>query len=219
MGSRTGGVGIDRKRRLRDREVLFLHRRSDTCAKETAGSARSERFVCMKDWRSGIEKRRKRLSGRKEEGGHKALDRRLRVKGFTHGKVLQPEMSGRKPAERAFRSEVRKKMEDLFAVGQIIASGNRTQKIGIAVLELNTELEVMEKLVGNLAEEPDATDGNIGEVRRELPSVVEPQGSSINAILDSFTQMMVAMTQMIKNTQTQARGSGSTVMNKNLKLF
>ncbi|PKU59730.1 hypothetical protein MA16_Dca015725 [Dendrobium catenatum] len=30
---------------------------------------------------------------------------------------------------------------------------------------------------------------------------------------------MVAMTQMIKNTQTQAEGSGSTAMDKNLKLF
>ncbi|XP_028551196.1 uncharacterized protein LOC114579773 [Dendrobium catenatum] len=67
--------------------------------------------------------------------------------------------------------------------------------------------------------EPNATNDNTGEVRRELPIVVEPRGSSINASLDSFTQMMAAITKMIKNAQTQAEGSGGTVMDKNLKLF
>ncbi|KAI0530477.1 hypothetical protein KFK09_000021 [Dendrobium nobile] len=60
---------------------------------------------------------------------------------------------------------------------------------------------IVQKIRAAMAEEPepDATDVNTREVRRELPSVVDPQGSSINATLDSFTQMMAAMTHMIKN--------------------
>ncbi|KAL0912613.1 hypothetical protein M5K25_018597 [Dendrobium thyrsiflorum] len=60
------------------------------------------------------------------------------------------------------------------------------------------------------AEEPetDATDGNVGEGRRELPAVAEPPSSSLNATLETFTQMMATMTQMLKNIQAPASGSG-----------
>ncbi|KAL0922845.1 hypothetical protein M5K25_006872 [Dendrobium thyrsiflorum] len=60
------------------------------------------------------------------------------------------------------------------------------------------------------AEEPetDATDGNVGEGRRELPAVVDPASSSLNATLETFTQMMATMTQMLKNIQAPASGSG-----------
>ncbi|KAL0919904.1 hypothetical protein M5K25_012030 [Dendrobium thyrsiflorum] len=60
------------------------------------------------------------------------------------------------------------------------------------------------------AEEPetDATDGNVGEGRRELPAVAEPASSSLNATLETFTQMMATMTQMLKNIQAPASGSG-----------
>ncbi|KAL0914656.1 hypothetical protein M5K25_015022 [Dendrobium thyrsiflorum] len=56
--------------------------------------------------------------------------------------------------------------------------------------------------------EQDATDGNTGEGRRELPAVAELSSSSLNATLETFTQMMATMTQMLKNIQTPAGGSG-----------
>ncbi|KAL0914159.1 hypothetical protein M5K25_017668 [Dendrobium thyrsiflorum] len=61
-----------------------------------------------------------------------------------------------------------------------------------------------------IAEEPetDATDGNVGEGRRELPAVADPASSSLNATLETFTQMMATMTQMLKNIQAPASGSG-----------
>ncbi|KAL0925449.1 hypothetical protein M5K25_003781 [Dendrobium thyrsiflorum] len=64
--------------------------------------------------------------------------------------------------------------------------------------------------LNNRAEEPetDATDGNVGEGRRELPAVAEPPSSSLNATLETFTQMMTTMTQMLKNIQAPASGSG-----------
>ncbi|KAL0919905.1 hypothetical protein M5K25_012031 [Dendrobium thyrsiflorum] len=60
------------------------------------------------------------------------------------------------------------------------------------------------------AEEPetDATDGNVGEGRREPPAVADPASSSLNATLETFTQMMATMTQMLKNIQAPASGSG-----------
>ncbi|KAL0919968.1 hypothetical protein M5K25_009062 [Dendrobium thyrsiflorum] len=60
------------------------------------------------------------------------------------------------------------------------------------------------------AEEPetDATDGNVGEGRRELPAVADPASSSLNATLETFTQMMATMTQMLRNIQAPASGSG-----------
>ncbi|KAL0921894.1 hypothetical protein M5K25_005839 [Dendrobium thyrsiflorum] len=63
---------------------------------------------------------------------------------------------------------------------------------------------------GGRAEEPetDATDGNVGEGRRELPAVADPASSSLNATLETFTQMMATMTQMLKNIQAPASGSG-----------
>ncbi|KAH0464961.1 hypothetical protein IEQ34_005064 [Dendrobium chrysotoxum] len=67
--------------------------------------------------------------------------------------------------------------------------------------------------------ETDAIDGNTGEIRRELPAVVEPQSNNINATMEFFIQMMNAMTQMIKNTQTQTGDSECTPTYKNLKLF
>ncbi|KAL0904440.1 hypothetical protein M5K25_026551 [Dendrobium thyrsiflorum] len=61
-----------------------------------------------------------------------------------------------------------------------------------------------------IAEEPetDATDGNVGEGRREPPAVADPASSSLNATLETFTQMMATMTQMLKNIQAPASGSG-----------
>ncbi|KAL0919340.1 hypothetical protein M5K25_011428 [Dendrobium thyrsiflorum] len=67
--------------------------------------------------------------------------------------------------------------------------------------------------------ERDVTDDNTDEVRSELPVVAEPPSGSTNATLESFTQMMAAMTQLIKSSQTQASGSGSAPMDKYLKLF
>ncbi|KAI0497441.1 hypothetical protein KFK09_020668 [Dendrobium nobile] len=67
--------------------------------------------------------------------------------------------------------------------------------------------------------EPIVTEGNVGEAGRALPTVADPLGDGNNATMRSFAQMMAVMTQMIKNSQTQANGSGSTSMDKNLKLF
>ncbi|PKU77318.1 hypothetical protein MA16_Dca018949 [Dendrobium catenatum] len=66
--------------------------------------------------------------------------------------------------------------------------------------------------------EQNATDGINMEEGRELPEVAEPQR---NNIMESFAQMMEAMTQMIKTSQNQASGSGGggRPMDKNLKLF
>ncbi|XP_028553476.1 uncharacterized protein LOC114580375 [Dendrobium catenatum] len=66
--------------------------------------------------------------------------------------------------------------------------------------------------------EQNATDGINMEEGMELPKVAEPRR---NDTMESFAQMMEAMTQMIKTSQNQGSGSGSgsRPMDKNLKLF
>ncbi|KAL0923333.1 hypothetical protein M5K25_007386 [Dendrobium thyrsiflorum] len=80
-------------------------------------------------------------------------------------------------------------------------------EVGANDILLSLEKNSHQKLI---AEEPetDATDGNIGEGRREPPAVADPASSSLNATLETFTQMMATMTQMLKNIQAPASGSG-----------
>ncbi|PKU68961.1 hypothetical protein MA16_Dca002229 [Dendrobium catenatum] len=54
--------------------------------------------------------------------------------------------------------------------------------------------------------EQNATDDINMEEGRELPKITEPQR---NNSMESFTQMMEAMTQMIRTSQNQASGRGS----------